>query len=154
MTKFVFGYSQAKRALLLAGVLAVACCPLWARNGEPPAGQMRQRGGNQDRELQQLTQTLQLTTDQQAQVKTLLADQRQKMMALRQANSDTSATPQTSGREQMEAIRNDTNTKINALLNDDQKTQFAAWLQERKQQMEGHQSPGGDNAPPSSPPSL
>ena len=50
-------------------------------------------------------------------------------------------------REQLEAVRNDTDTKITALLNDDQKTKFAAWQQERKRRMERRQGPDAP-APP------
>ena len=153
MKKLISGHSPAKRMLLLAGILALTCTAVWAQNDAapagPPAGQMRQRG-NPERELQQLTHRLDLTADQQAQVKTLLAERTQKMEALRGAapSADTSSAP--SRREQMEAIRNDTDTKITALLNDDQKTKFAALQQERKERMERRQGPGagGDNPPP------
>jgi len=143
-------YPLAKRTLLLAGVFAVACCALWAQNDTPPAGQMRQRGFNPDREVQQLTRVLSLTADQQTQVKSLLVEQRQKMEALRKSGSSDDASSQAAppSREQMEAIRNDTDTKITALLNDDQKAKFAAWQQERKERMQQRQGQGGENSPP------
>ena len=53
--------------------------------------------------------------------------------------------------KQMEAIRNETDSKINALLNDDQKAKFAALQAERRQRMERRQNPGGDNSAPPSP---
>jgi Spy/CpxP family protein refolding chaperone len=138
----------AGRTLLLAGVLAVSSCALWAQNDAPPAGQMRGRGGNPERELQQLTQRLSLTPDQQTQVKALLAERRQRMEELRKSSSGTDATTQGAppNRAQMMAIRNDTDTKITALLNDDQKTKFAAWQQERKERMQ--QREGGTAPPP------
>jgi Spy/CpxP family protein refolding chaperone len=46
----------------------------------------------------------------------------------------------------MEAIRKETDGKITALLNDDQKGKFAAWQQERKARMQ--QRMGGDAPPP------
>jgi Spy/CpxP family protein refolding chaperone len=146
MNELVYGYLLARRTLVLAGVLAVACCALWAQNASPPTGLAGQRGPNQERQLQQLTQVLSLTADQQAQVKTLLAEQREKMEALRKsgAGSDASSQGAQPSREQMEAIRNDTDNKITALLNDDQKTKFAAWQQQRKERMERRQ---GANAP-------
>jgi Spy/CpxP family protein refolding chaperone len=81
-------------------------------------------------------------------VKGLLAERRQKMEELRKSSSGTDATTQSAppNRAQMEAIRNDTDTKITALLNDDQKTKFAAWQQERKARMQQRQ--GGGEAPP------
>ena len=143
-----------RRGLLTAGILAAACSALWAQNGSQPdsqpAGQWGHRGGNPERELQQLTERLQLTTDQQTQVKSLLAERRQKVEELRKTSSsgDASAQAASPSREQMEAIRNDTDTKISALLNEDQKAKFAAWQQERKARMERRQGPGGDNPPP------
>jgi Spy/CpxP family protein refolding chaperone len=114
---------------------------------------MHQRGGNPEREVEHLTRMLSLTPDQQTQVKALFAEQRQKMEALRNpapgADASSQATPPR--HQQMEAIRNDTDTKITALLNDDQKAKFAAWQQERKERMEHRQGPGGDNAPPPQP---
>jgi protein CpxP len=138
----------ARRTLLLAGVLAVSSCALWAQNDAPPAGQMRGRGGNPERELQQLTQVLSLTPDQQTQVKGLLAERRQKMEELRKASAGTDASAQGAppNRDQVMAIRSATDTKITALLNDDQKTKFAAWQQERKARMKQQQ--GGGEAPP------
>jgi Spy/CpxP family protein refolding chaperone len=149
MNELTYGYLLARRTLMLAGVVAVACCALWAQNAAPPTGLTGQRGPNQERELQQLTQVLSLSADQQAQVKSLLAERRDKMEALRKSGSGGDASSQAAqpSREQMEAIRNDTDTKITALLNDDQKTKFAAWQQQRKQRMERRQGPDAP-APP------
>lgn len=153
MKKLANWYPLAKHTLLLAGVLAVAGCALWAQNDAPPAGQMRQRGFNPDREVEQLTRVLSLTADQQAQVRSLLVDQRQKMEALRKSSSSDDASSQAAlpSREQVEAIRNDTNTKITALLNDDQKTKFAVWQQERRERMQQRRGQGGENPPPPAP---
>jgi Spy/CpxP family protein refolding chaperone len=149
MNELVYGYLLARRTLVLAGVLAVACCALRAQNAPPPTGLTGQRGPNQERELQQLTQVLSLAADQQAQVKSLLAERREKMEELRKSGSGSDASSQGAqpSREQMEAIRNDTDNKIAALLNDDQKTKFAAWQQQRKERMERRQGPNAP-APP------
>jgi Spy/CpxP family protein refolding chaperone len=139
------------RGLFMAAILVVSCGALWAQNDAQSPGPMRGRGGNPERELQQLTQVLSLSPDQQTQVKSLLTERRQKMEALRNSNSDTSSQGAPSRREQMESIRNDTDTKITALLNDDQKTKFAAWQQERKARMEQQQGGGPGGAPPPQP---
>src|ERR1700677_265679 len=136
-----------RRMLLMAAILVVSCGAVWAQSPGP----MRGRGGNPERELQQLTHVLSLTADQQTQVKALLAEQRQKMEALRNSNSDASSQGTPSRREQMESIRNDTDTKITALLNDDQKSKFAAWQQERKSRMEQREGGGPGDAPPPQP---
>jgi len=100
-----------RRGLLMAAILIVSCGALWAQNDAQSPGPMRGRGGNPERELQQLTQVLSLTPDQQTQVKSLLAERRQKMEALRNSNSDASSQATPSRREQMESIRNDTDKR-------------------------------------------
>lgn len=152
MNDLAYGSLLARRTmLLLASVLLVACSTLWAQNDAPsgpPGGHGR---FGPERELQQLTRVLSLTADQQVQVKTLLTERMQKMEALRRSapapGSDTSSQATPPNRAQMEAIRNDTDTKISALLNDDQKTKFAAYEQGRKDRMARWQGRGGD-APP------
>lgn len=141
MIKFGKGNFAPRPALLLAGILLAGSCALYAQDEPqtaPPAGRMGHRGPNAERELGQLTQALSLAPDQQTQVKALLQERRGKMEALR-----TSGTQPT--REQMEGIRKDTDDKISALLNDDQKAKFAAWQQQRMQNRRG---PGGDAPPP------
>ena len=141
MMKFAKQYLLARRTLLMAAVLATSSCALWAQS-EQPGGEMRTGGPNIERELGQLTQALTLTADQQTQVKALLEQRRGKMKALRAGEAQPT-------REQMEGIRKDTDSKITALLNDDQKTKFAAWQQQR---MERRRGGGGDAAPPPPPP--
>jgi periplasmic protein CpxP/Spy len=145
-----------ERTLLMAAILAVSCASLCAQSGE-----VHRHGGNHEWELQQLTQVLSLTGEQQTQVKSLLAERHEKMNALRGGNSGSDASAQAApssnqrpSREQMEAIRRDTDMKIAALLNDDQKTKFAAWQEQRKQEMEQRRGEGGGSAPASQPPST
>ena len=153
MNELAYGYLLAKRALLLAGVLVVACCTLWAQSDARAGGP--RHGFGPERELQQLTQALSLTADQQTQVKSLLTERMQKMEALRRpaanAGADAGAeasTPAAQARHaQMEAIRTDTDNKISALLNDDQKTKFAAYQQGRKDRMARGQGQGSEQAP-------
>jgi Spy/CpxP family protein refolding chaperone len=144
VNRFSKGSFSARRTLLLATILAAGSCGLWAQagppGGPPPDGQMR-RGPNTERELGQLTQALSLTPDQQTQVKGLLEQRRGKMDELRG-----SGTPPT--REQMEGIRKDTDAKISALLNDDQKAKFAEWQKQRMERRRGPGGPGGDGPPP------
>lgn len=138
--------SSFTRRAVLAAVLLAGSCALWAQADQPPASpngspQGQMRGPNAERELGQLTQTLSLTPDQQTQIKALLQERRGKMEALRSGEN-----PPT--REQMQAIRKDTDAKISALLNDDQKTKFAAWQQQRMEHGRGPGGPGGDQPPP------
>jgi protein CpxP len=143
-----------RRGLLLTGILAASCGVLSAQapqNDGPPPGGMHGRGGP-ERQLEMLTHVLALTADQQTQVKALLTEQRQKMEELRKSSStgtDTATAGAPPNRAAMETIHNDTDTKINALLNDEQKTKFAALQAERKARMQ--QREGGGEAPPPPP---
>jgi len=136
----------ARRTLFLATILAAGVCGLHAQDA-PPAGppaesQMRQRGPNPEREIAQLTEALSLTPDQQTQVKALLKARREKVEALRSAAERPT-------REQMQAVRKDTDAKINAILNEDQKTKYAAWEEQHRRGPGGPGGPGGDApAPP------
>lgn len=109
--------------------------------GPPPQGPGR-RGMRMDpdRQLERLTRELNLTSDQQTQIKPLLVERQQKMQALMQ---DQSAAPQ-DRRTQARSIMEGTSNSIKALLNDDQKQKFEA-MQER---MRRNRPMGGPGAPP------
>jgi Spy/CpxP family protein refolding chaperone len=144
MNEFVYFVSLARRGLLMASILAASCCVFCAQaDGQARAG-MRQHGGGIERELVELTQALGLSGDQQAQVKAVLEERREKMEALRASG----ALP---NREQMGAIHRDANLKIAALLSDDQKAKFAAWQEQNRERRRGQ---GSGEAPPPQPPSL
>jgi protein CpxP len=157
MLELNYGFLLARRAMLLAGVLIAGCCALVAQTGEQPApqpngpgyGEMHRRGP--EHELRQLTLVLTLTPEQQTQVKALLDARRQKMEELRNApaaNSSASETAPPANREQFKAIEQETNTKIDALLNDEQKAKFATYQQQRRQMMQRHHGGGApDEAP-------
>jgi periplasmic protein CpxP/Spy len=99
------------------------------------------RGMNADRQLEHLTRVLNLTSDQQAQIKPILQDRDQKMQALWQDPS----TDQQDKRSQMRSIRQNSNVQIEAVLTDQQKQQF----EQMQQHMHGHRGGmnqnGGDN---------
>jgi len=129
-------------------------------NAEPtgtPHGNWR-RGGGPERELQNLTRVLSLTPDQQTGVKALLEQQSTQMRALHQKSQSESGAANTSGasetpgsqQTQMAQIRDETDTKISALLNEDQKKTFADWVARRKAAMARRQGQGGNpsEAPP------
>ena len=73
-----------------------------------------------DNRLKQMTKDFNLTSDQQAKIKPILADEQKKMHDLM---NDTSADRQ-SMRSKMQQIRQDANTQIRAALNDKQKEKF------------------------------
>lgn len=140
-------FSMARRALLLAGLLITSACALLAQpDGPPPPPGGMQRGAGIERQLNHLTQMLALTDTQQSQIKALLLDQRQQMETLRrsmQADSD-----QTTFRDKTMAIREATNTKIAAVLTEEQKPKFAAWIEQQKNMWEHHQQRQQNQGPP------
>ncbi len=122
--------------------------------GGPPPGQS-ERGFNPDRELQMLTRSLSLTADQQTGVKTLLDQQATQMKALRaksQSESADNAGPdqRQARRAQAEQIRDETDTKISALLDETQKPKFTKLIERRKARM-AQRGPGDGNGPPPPP---
>jgi periplasmic protein CpxP/Spy len=127
-------------SFVLAGMLMAACAANAQADGQtaaptnpPAAGAMRPYRGV-ERQVRKLTEVLSLTSDQQAQVKTILIAQRQQMMQLHQ--SAEAGASQQAAREQMKSLHEATDAKINALLNDEQKSKFAAWQQQMKEMRE------------------
>jgi hypothetical protein len=119
-----------------------------------PSGQQQGQWGHgqrrpmdPDRQLAHLTKTLNLSTDQQTQIKPILLDRQQKMQALWQ---DQSLSRQ-DRRSKAIAIQQDTKTKLEAALNDQQKQQFDA-MQAKMQARRQHRMGGENQAPPSSAP--
>jgi len=83
---------------------------------------------NPDRMAKHLGKKLGLSSDQVNQIKPVLEDRAQKMQALR---ADTTLSQQ-DRRAKARDIMQDSNTKIEAVLNDTQKQQFEQMLQERR----------------------
>lgn len=96
-----------------------------------------------DRQLEHMTRMLSLSADQQSQIKPLLVDRQQKMQAVFQ---DQSLRNQ-DRRARMQSIRQESQTKIEAVLNDQQKQTFESMQQERGR---GRRWQGGppEGAPP------
>lgn len=124
-------------------------------NGQsgPPPGEMGRGRGGPEEQLKNLTRVLTLTEDQQKGVRAVLEQQATQMRALRAksqaegANNDTPEARQ-ARMTQMSQIRDESNTKIAALLDDNQKKTFADWEQRRKAAMERRQSRDGQPPPP------
>lgn len=100
-----------------------------------------------------LTRMLTLTPDQQTGVKAVLDQRNTQMMALRSKAESQGASSETAEAHQarmtqMDQIRDESNTKIAALLDDNQKKTFADWVQERKAEMAKRRSQEGNPPPP------
>ena len=84
---------------------------------------------NPDRMAKHLGKKLNLSSDQVAQIKPVLEDRAQQMQALR---ADTTLSQQ-DRRAKAHQIMDDSKNKIEAVLNDTQKQQFEAMLQQRRE---------------------
>lgn len=80
-----------------------------------------------EKRLDKLTKDLKLTTDQQAAVKAALESQSAKMADVRKEAA-----------EKSKAIHEETDTQINAVLNDEQKAKYAAIKAEREKKLKEH----------------
>jgi periplasmic protein CpxP/Spy len=113
--------------------------------GPPPGGRgMRM---DPDQQLAHLTSALNLTTDQQTQIKPLLVERQQKMQALMQNQS----LSQEDRRAQARTISQGTNNSIKAVLTDEQKQKFEAMQQNMRRNGPGG-APSGPPPPDASSP--
>ena len=137
---------------LLATGLTLGTAAAFAQQDSPDASAQQQGPGggrfgrNQvspDERLAQMTKRYNLSADQQTQIKPILADQQQQITALRQDSS----IPREDKRAKMMSIREASNTKISAILNDSQKQKFTE-DQQRFQQRGGRGGGPPADAPP------
>lgn len=104
-----------------------------AQAAQPQQGSAHR--GNPNRQAHRLARQLNLSKDQVAQIKPILADRAQQMQALR---GDTSLAP-ADRRAKAQTIMQDSKTKIEAVLNDQQKQQFEQLLAERRERRHPNQ---------------
>lgn len=130
-------------SMLLGAMLATGAALAQAPNQTQTSGAVKttananagtHRAPNPDRMANHLGKKLNLSKDQVAQIKPLLEDRSQQMQALR---GDTSL-PQQDRRKKAHEIMQDSNTKIEAVLNDTQKQQFEEMLQQRREHRKSH----------------
>src|SRR5258708_5646959 len=105
--------------LIVGGILTLSFAgAALAQDSPPPPDQSQQGRGpgrmNPDAQLEHLTKQLDLTADQQSQIKPLLVDRQQKLEALRQDQS----TSREDRRAKARAISEETHSKIEAVLTD------------------------------------
>jgi protein CpxP len=93
-----------------------------------PRGQMM----NPDKQLEHLTKTLNLTSDQQTQIKPILESQQQQMMALHQDSS----LSRDDKMAKAKSLHADTTSKIEGVLTSDQKQKYEAMQQKMQEHMQ------------------
>jgi protein CpxP len=133
--------------LALTGLLSLAGSAALAQDNAAPQqapGQWGHGGGrmNPEAQLQHLTKQLDLTADQQAQIKPILESRDQQAKQLWQ---DQSLAPQ-DRHTKMKAIQDDSKAKIEAVLNATQKEKYEAMQAKMQEHMHEHMQ--GEQAPP------
>jgi protein CpxP len=121
---------------------ALCAVPMMAQGGGGGMSPERQQA-----QLDAMTQAVGLTPDQVTQVKAINADSMQKMMALRSSGGDPADM-----RPKMMAMRTEQQAKIKAILTDDQKPKYDAYLASQPRGGGRPGGGGGDGPPPPSPP--
>lgn len=111
----------------------------------PPAMHGQHGRMNPDNQLAHLTKTLNLSSDQQTQIKPILENQQQQMMQIHQ---DTSLS-RDDRMAKAKSLHEDTTSKIEAVLNDQQKQKYEAMQQKMQERMQ--QKMQGGAAPQSQP---
>ena len=112
-----------------------------------PQGEEGRRGPmSVDERVKRMTKDLNLTTDQQTKVKSILEDEQKKAQDLMNGSS----TDRQAMRQKMMQLRQDTSDQIRALLDDKQKEKFDKMEQERQDRMQRRRGgpaggPGGEN---------
>lgn len=123
--------------LALTGALALGVTGVTlAQEPPPPPSDQAPAGGpgggprhmDPDQQLKHLTKTLNLSPDQQSQIKPMLVDRDQQMQALFADQS----LAQPDRRAKARSIMQDSNSKIEGVLNDQQKQQFEQMQAARK----------------------
>ena len=127
--------------LALAALLTIGGGAAIAQENNAAAPQQGQgyghRGMNPEAQLQHMTKALDLTADQQSQIKPILENRDSQMKQLWQDQS----LSQQDRHAKMQAIHQDTNSKIEAVLNDTQKQKFEQMQARRQEHMRGGEAP-------------
>jgi protein CpxP len=92
-----------------------------------------------NKQVQHLTKKLNLTADQQNQILPILTSRQQQMESIRK---DSSLSAQ-DRREKFRAVREDSDGKIRAVLNDDQKKTYDQMQQQMRERRDAHQHNNG-----------
>lgn len=116
-----------KKLLIICGLLFSVVTFAQAQQGQGGGRGM----GNPEERAKVLAEKLKLTDDQKTKVTAIYAEQVEKMKKLRDSLGD----DRQAWRGVMMKANEEGETKINALLNDEQKKAFTAWKAERAEAM-------------------
>jgi periplasmic protein CpxP/Spy len=125
--------------------------PAPSRQSQPGMGEHHGHGWGKrhdsQQQVQHLTKKLNLSSDQQAKIKSILDDQQSQAQTMRQDSS----LSQQDRHSKMMQLRQTTHEQIRSALNPDQQQKFDAMVQKREQKMRNHREKGGNTEPAPTP---
>jgi protein CpxP len=130
--------------LLGIGTTAALAQPQDEQNGQQQQHNGRNHGrwGDPQQRVNMLAKRLNLTDDQKQKLLPILTDEQQQMQAIHQDSSQS----RDDRMAKMKSLRQQTDDKINGILNDDQKTKYAEMQQHTRERMQQHQGGGGNQS--------
>ena len=103
------------------------------------------RGGmmmKPEERVKQLDEKLKLRDDQKTKLTTVFTEQAEAMKKMRE---EMQGADRDAMREKMQKFRADNDTKVSAVLTDDQKKTYEAWQKEQRAEMQKRMQGGGNN---------
>jgi periplasmic protein CpxP/Spy len=134
-------FSAALSTFFGLGILAAAPHAQDQSNTEQHRESAHRREADPQRQVNMLTKRLNLTGEQKNQILPILTDRKQQMKSI---HEDTSLSQQ-DRRAKVRSIFEDSNAKIKAVLNDDQKQKYDQMQQQRRERMQQHHENQNEN---------
>jgi periplasmic protein CpxP/Spy len=134
-------FSAALSTFFGLGILAAAPHAQDRSNTEQHRESAHRREADPQRQVNMLTKRLNLTGEQKNQILPILTDRKQQMKSI---HEDTSLSQQ-DRRAKVRSIFEDSNAKIKAVLNDDQKQKYDQMQQQRRERMQQHHENQNEN---------
>jgi periplasmic protein CpxP/Spy len=135
-----------KKLMMICGLLLGVIGFAQAQQGEgrPGGGPGGRMGMNPEARVKQLDEKLKLSDDQKTKLTAIFTEQGEAQKKLREEGQ---GGDRQAMMEKMQKMRTDVETKINAVLNDEQKKTYKAMLDEQKAEMEKRmkERQGGNN---------
>jgi protein CpxP len=134
-------FSAALSTFFALGVLAASPQTQDQSNADQHKESAHRREADPQRQVNRLGKRLNLTEDQKNQILPILTERQQQMKSI---HEDSSLSPQ-DRRAKMRSAWEDSDTKIKAVLNDDQKQKYDQMQQQRRERMQQHRQDQGEN---------
>ncbi|GGE67109.1 hypothetical protein GCM10011413_37160 [Pedobacter psychrotolerans] len=134
-----FKNNEMKKLLMICGLmLGIAGFTQAQQGGGQGRGGMMMKP---EERVKQLDEKLKLSDDQKTKLTTVFTEQAEAMKKMRE---DMQGADRDAMREKMQKFRADNDTKVSAVLTDDQKKTYEAWQKEQRAEMQKRMQ-GGSN---------